>query len=375
MELTDFFRIILGLPKGGKIPQITVKAFTMARDKIKPRAFLQIFHATRDIILRQDLKLFHGYQLIAIDATKLRMEKQKELWEYFGTGSGTEDPVMGRASTAFDVLNRIVLDAVLSPFFTGERRQAELIIRHLSELKTGSRKLLLFDRGYPSYRLMAQMEKAGMSYLMRIPRSFIHGLKSMKYDTKMMHFKYEKTSYKFLLIRIHLMLSNQKPEYEYLITNVKESLSLEEWKKLYALRWGTETNYHIFKNEIKIENYSGKTVRSVYQDFFANIFILNYLFCFTDISDEIIRKDIEEQRKKGKPIKHDYKTNLNKSIGTLKDEMVTLFLSKSLSVKEKIIKYVIGTIQKFRIPILSNRKADRSASHTVPYTMNMRYST
>ena len=39
---------------------------------------------------------------------------------------------------------------------------------------------------------------------------------------------------------------------------------------------------------------------------------------------KFIRKDIEEKIKKGKPIKHDYKTNLNKSIGTLKDEMVTL---------------------------------------------------
>ena len=43
------------------------------------------------------------------------------------------------------------------------------------------------------------------------------------------------------------------------IANLPETkFKTEEFKQLYHLRWGIETNYNTMKNSLNIENYTGK---------------------------------------------------------------------------------------------------------------------
>jgi len=44
---------------------------------------------------------------------------------------------------------------------------------------------------------------------------------------------------------------------------------------LYHQRWPVEEDYKLIKCRIQIENFSGKTVHSVYQDFHAKVFAKN----------------------------------------------------------------------------------------------------
>ena len=53
---------------------------------------------------------------------------------------------MARVSQMFDVLNKLTVDAIISPYHVGER---ELMKQHLLKLLPND--LLLLDRGYPSY--------------------------------------------------------------------------------------------------------------------------------------------------------------------------------------------------------------------------------
>ena len=41
-------------------------------------------------------------------------------------------------------------------------------------------------------------------------------------------------------------------------------------------RWGIETYYHPLKNRLDLENFMGRTVESIYQDFYAMLFISNF---------------------------------------------------------------------------------------------------
>jgi hypothetical protein len=54
---------------------------------------------------------------------------------------------------------------------------------------------------------------------------------------------------------------------------------------LYNLRWGVEGFFGVIKERVKIENFTGKTVISVKQDFFAIMF-LSLLRIFTHQSLE-----------------------------------------------------------------------------------------
>jgi hypothetical protein len=45
---------------------------------------------------------------------------------------------------------------------------------------------------------------------------------------------------------------------------------------LYHLRWPAEEDYKTLKYRIEVENFSGKTKHSVYQDFYAKLFSKNF---------------------------------------------------------------------------------------------------
>ncbi|MEZ5324834.1 MAG: hypothetical protein R3F19_07210 [Verrucomicrobiales bacterium] len=49
----------------------------------------------------------------------------------------------------------------------------------------------------------------------------------------------------------------------------------EEFDKVYHLRWNIEESYKSCKCKVEIENWSGKTVASVEQDFHAGVLNLN----------------------------------------------------------------------------------------------------
>jgi hypothetical protein len=51
---------------------------------------------------------------------------------------------------------------------------------------------------------------------------------------------------------------------------------VEIFGDLYHQRWPVEEDCKIMKSRIQIENFSGKTVHSVYQDFYAKVFTKNF---------------------------------------------------------------------------------------------------
>jgi hypothetical protein len=80
-----------------------------------------------------------------------------------------------------------------------------------------------------------------------------------------------------------------------------------------------EEDYKVIKTWLTMENFSGKSVLSIYQDFHAKIFskTLTSILAFS-ISDEI------EQPRKG--YKHIYKINFAQALSKTKQSLVLLFL-------------------------------------------------
>jgi IS4 transposase len=64
-------------------------------------------------------------------------------------------------------------------------------------------------------------------------------------------------------------------EIEVLVTSLldEKKYSALMFKELYNLRWGVEGFFGVIKERVKIENFTGKTVIEVLQDFFATMFL------------------------------------------------------------------------------------------------------
>ena len=62
-------------------------------------------------------------------------------------------------------------------------------------------------------------------------------------------------------------------EVEVLATSLldENEFSAEDFQYLYSLRWGVETFFSKIKGRLALENFTGKSVESIYQDFWSTI--------------------------------------------------------------------------------------------------------
>jgi IS4 transposase len=65
-------------------------------------------------------------------------------------------------------------------------------------------------------------------------------------------------------------------EIEVLVTSLLDSdkYTAQMLKELYHLRWGIETLFGVLKERLRLDNFTGKTVISIKQDFFATLFLV-----------------------------------------------------------------------------------------------------
>ena len=364
VEIVSFVRFIRQMIGGIEIPLFTKSAFVQCRKKIQPEVFkhlsdslIEEFYTDNDA----SVKRWNGFRLLAVDGSRLTLPDTLELVSIYGRIWHQSDNgvVQARFSVLYDVLNRFVIDGILSPLSVGE---GSLAYNHLSFAKKGD--LIIYDRGYPSFGLVAEHFGRGLDFLMRVKTDFSNVVKDF-YQSGLssdivtirpgrnLNFAdkpYSRdASAQVRLVRVEL----PGGETEILMTSL---LDMEKYpdslfKELYFLRWGIETFYDEVKNKMNIEYFSGYSAHTILQDFYATLFVAN-------IQSLLVGELNDELAKGSKDNKYQYKVNTNLSYGFLKDRVITLFLSNQEM--EDIIKELKQLFKIDKVPIRPNRKYERN---------------
>ena len=267
-----------------KVPACTRQAYSQGRKRIKAEAIQGLIHSCAGYLLEHAgrMKDWKGYQLLAIDGSRINLPDSTESREHFGFQKSTGEQPQGLFSGIYDVLNRIFLDAELAPCAASER---DLALRHVQRVQDTfpsilKNSIILFDRGYPSAELLwAISEKLrGPKYLMRCCTEFIRGMKLSGNDCTISHrFRKLDKELKLRVIRFSLPDGSE----EILLTNLfSKRLGIDDFKALYHLRWGIETAYNYLKNRLELENYSSVLPKGILQDTYAAIVMMNLLGFF-----------------------------------------------------------------------------------------------
>ena len=90
------------------------------------------------------------------------------------------------------------------------------------------------------------------------------------------------------------------------------------FKGLYHQRWGIEEDYKTMKCRLEIENRSGKSIESIYQDFHANLFTDNFTAVLAHPTHEAAKEKPQSRR-------YDYQINFTHALSKMKDNIVLLF--------------------------------------------------
>ncbi len=331
------------------------------------------------------IKRWNGYRIIAADGSAISLVGTKALSLHFGGQTNQHGGFTGaKAFLHYDVLNKLITFAQLATYRTGELPMAYRAIDLLEEDT-----LTIYDRNFCNYKMVAlhKWSEGGRRFVIRAKESqrfvaaFIKsGDRSQvinmfpSYDAiielrKSGYIVTTKTALKVRLVRVDLPGGIT----EVLITDLweDEGYGVGIFKDLYFMRWSIETGISVLKNLLQLESFSGQTVRSVEQDFFATIFTAN-------LSALIIRQANEENTdKKTKkclqktPLnvskrKRDWPTqvNMNKATGKFRQSLVSLFISKN---PDKIIKQLTTYFKKHTLPIRKDRSFVRERKSRQTY--------
>ena len=357
-ELTNFISLISSSKEN-----ITKSAFSQSRKKLKAEAFIELNDTLVESFYEDgDYKKWKGFRLLAIDGTCLTLPQSDEIIKDFGFAKNNVNPEsiipMCSVSSYYDLLNGIIIDSQIDQYKISEFM---LALGHLD--KARKKDLIILDRGYAATWFFIYMNLKNVDYIVRLQRNFLQEFDSFWNSKKMseiitldrcseksikaleiLGIKFE--SFKIRLVKVIL----DNGEIEVLATSLldEEKYPYLEFKELYFLRWGIETNYNHLKNNVAIENFTGLSTLSVTQDFFANMFIVN-------LQSVIIHDAQTEINEEKKGAEYKYKVNRNLSLGFMKDRVIKIFLSNSSKGYEELKRL----FKLEPVPIREGRKFER----------------
>jgi len=339
-------------------------ALSKARKKLKSSAFTEASDfIVNDFYKTQKALTWHGYRLVAIDGSTLKIPDTKEVRERFGTLRNQKaDYPLARMSQAYDPLNDMAISVVIDSCNISE---LDLLPKHYPYIK--EKDLVLMDRGYPSFRTLYELLDLNCQFCMRISIQSWRNVKLFlesnetedikefkpvsKTKTKLQKLGFTIKGVKLRMIRVNL--PNGEPEV--LITSLLDSNKYPAhlFKDLYFSRWGVEESYKKYKCRLNIEMFMGKTVLAINQEVQAMVLCHN----LTSIIVGAARKKIPQQKQKGR--KHLININWNEAYFEVKRLIDKLLYSNALLMALDLLEEIL----KNRVlPVIKNRKYERKRS-------------
>ncbi len=148
-------------------------AFLRARRKVPLAVFQDLFTRAGDEAIRLSEALgchrWHGFRVWAVDGTKKTLPGSDELAEAFGIPPGASFP-QAWVVTVFDVMARVPINSVWGPYWASERELGRHLLKDVPDDV-----LVVLDRGYPSFELLAELVAKGQAFLIRLPRDGMFG--------------------------------------------------------------------------------------------------------------------------------------------------------------------------------------------------------
>ena len=316
---------------------VTAGAWTRARAKLKHSAFIEL---NEEILPEQfysgeqSIERFQDRRLPAIDGSVIALPSSPSIFKEFGEEKATNQKdgfvqsyAQAQCSVLYDLLNNLALKAQLSSYRTSELSQAKDLV---SAAAPGD--IIIADRGYGSAAFMARVKAGGAD--------FVIGLNSQSFKASRELFEAKEAGKSVICqvqvkennigqpkgeaIRIRLV-SIDIPgtgEREVLATSLLDEAAFptELFGWIYHQRWGIETYFHQLKNRLDIENFSGRSVESIYQDFYAMLFISN----FESVLTIPAQKSLNEKKKASVL---DKQVNHSVSYHAIKEYALDLFFS------------------------------------------------
>jgi hypothetical protein len=293
-HLQSFFR---ELSRDFEKVSVTAGGWTQARAKLRDTAFIEM---NQSVVVpavyapeqAEHCRRWRGHRVLGVDGSQLWLPDHPDVVKEFGAvevanqgGQTGTRYVPGRLSVVYDLLNGIGLDAALEPVNRSEVEMATAQLIHLQETD-----VLIWDRGFTGFVLMAQVRGRGAHFVGRCskgsfgPAQELFGGnragRSVVTTIWVPHSQKAQAGQlglpRNLTVRF-MSLRLPTGELEVLVTSLLDEAiyPTEEFLGVYHWRWNHETYHQMLKGRLDLENWTGRTSQAVRQDLQAAVLVSN----------------------------------------------------------------------------------------------------
>lgn len=306
----------------------SASAFVQQRSKLAPEALPALF----DLFVQksQPMQLYKGFRLLAADGSDILIPSNPEHIASHYPGTNGQSPYnILHLDAVYDLLQHTYQDASV----VGDRETNErAALCRMVDRSDIEKAILMADRGYEGFNLMAHIQEKNWMYLIRIKdvekfNGITAGLAlpntdefdvlidlslTTKQTNEVKELRKYKNKYRYISPKSSfdfLSKKNRKHDptvfyqipfrivrfkiaensYETVVTNLNAAdFPPAELKKLYNMRWGIETSFRELKYTVGLLHFHAKKVEHIYQEIFARLIMYNFTELIT--SPVILRK-------------------------------------------------------------------------------------
>lgn len=300
-ELLEFFNYTINTPDAS--------SFVKSKNKLAPHTLQTLFKRFVSTCEDYASQMYEGFRLLAVDGSDFQIPQNENSMHL---------------NAIYDIQNRIYVDATVENMTVCDERSAFIQMLQRSEITSA---IILADRGYEGYNTLAQVQKKGWKFLVRVRdgvKGIVTGLDIPENEEFDADFNVKLTrcgdkflkryicskkklegadffNFSFRLVRFKI----SDKQIETIITNLdRENFSSEELKKLYNMRWGIETSFRDLKHTIGAIKFHSKKAEQARHEIFAGLIMYNFSAL---ISSQVKLKEGREQRQ------HEYKVNFSEA--------------------------------------------------------------
>lgn len=317
----------------------TSSAFLQQRDKLLPEALYYLLHEftkTADVP-----KKYRGYRLLAVDGSDIQIPTNPaDPQTYFPPAPTRCEMNLLHIDALYDLCSNLYADTIVR----GKRGFSEhsALIKMADRWQPEEPAIIIADRGYESYNVLAHIQEKGCYFLIRIKDVGRPGIiaasklpdadefdvindffltrkqtnevkKRMKENPGQYRYLSSCSAFDFLDLHTNLFYHMSfrtvrfqiaPGVYEAVATNLPATqFPPDELKKLYHMRWGIETSFRHLKHTLGLLNFHSQKTEYIVQEILAKMIMYNF--------SEMITSHIVIQKGRRK---HAYNVNFSAAV-------------------------------------------------------------
>ncbi len=347
---------------------VSAAAFSEARKKLDERIFSLLNDRIITVCQQENEAQYHwfNHRLFAVDGSQLNLPRPLIDWGYKTPSDKAHYP-QGLLSCLYQLKSRVPTDFDLVNH--GNERQCALA--HLTTLREND--VVVYDRGYFSYAMLYYHIESGVHPIFRLPKNSYpeidhfrnsHSVDLMvdllpsKDTQRDIRKQYPSITFTPLSLRL-VKYTIAGETYCIGTTLMDQQITCDDFKAVYHERWGIEELYKVSKGMMVVDDFHGRSERTVKQEVFAHFVLITMSRLCANESENILAKLLSpiDREKDSSP---KIQVNFKNTLATISRHLEEFMFVPARCIKT-VIDDIVGAISRHRQKVRPGRSYKRKS--------------